>query len=198
MNLPSKINVLIPAIAESILDLLEVYRDDILNIKEGIDAIALELIPSENQEFFALSFRQEKDYKQDGVPDENLRLSSPDWEHYSVFEYKNSRSKLFEDTANKIFGLFKELYTEGEEYNGKQQDINHLILLAATEALLDPRIAEKLRSMEIWADAVEGSELPYTFEYIIMDVDRPYFFNYAELVASNRLISEAKQRLNLN
>jgi len=199
-KLPEKIANLIPLIEDGLLELFEINKEQIKSLNEYIDAISLDVIPSTYQEFFAISFRQDKDYinQNDYTPDISLRYSPADWEYYSIFNYRSCNSPKFEKAANTIFKLFEELYHSVEEYDEIQQDINHLILIAAAEALLKPSVNEKLKECGmITAPKLMNRPDGYSFEYLVTDIDCTFNFNYCEFVIANRMINAVSEKFNL-
>ncbi len=200
IKLPHKISQLIPIIEDGILDLFEIHKDEIKSLNEYIDAVSLDIIPSTYQEYFAISFRQDKDYvnQETFVTDNDLRYSPADWEYYSIFDYNNCKSTKFTSAAKTVFKLFQEFYKEGDDYDGKQGDINHLIFLAAAEGLLKPAVAKKMQECNIipapvLIDAPDG----YSFEYLVLDMDKIFNFNYCEHIIANRMSKAVAEKLNL-
>lgn len=199
-KLPQKIAQLIPVIEEGLLDLFEIHKKDINSLSESVDAISFDIIPSTYQEYFAISFRQDKDYvDQDSfIEDISLRYSPADWKYYNFLDYRKSSSAKFKNAAATVFGVFKEPYESVEEYDEIQMDINHLIFIAAAEALLKPSIAQKLKECGIGtAPILSSSPDGYSFEYLVTDEDRTFNFNYCEHIIANRMTNEIANKLNL-
>jgi hypothetical protein len=122
----------------------------------------------------ALSFRICTD-EQEGA---RFRYSPADWKHYHFLGAESSF-----DPAREFTRRVHEAAGGGHA----QHEVMHLIYLAAAEALLDARIAHRLRSFGIDAPVL-GDRLPGgPFEYMVLDEDRVFKANYCEILVANRL-----------
>lgn len=198
-ELPPKIAQLIPLVEAALIDLFEQHKDELAPMEYDINGISFDLIPSAYQTYSAISLRQEADYQdmETYEVDESMRYSPADWEYYSIFESKSCKSVKFREASEFVFKLFEELYESVEEYDGIQQDINHLILTAAAEALLQPSVAAKLAECGVLNAPTLDTEPEYAFEYIVMDEDRPFSFNFCDFVLAGRKTAEVTQKLSL-
>ncbi|WP_345027308.1 hypothetical protein [Flavivirga jejuensis] len=197
--LPEKVAQIIPMLENALVDLFELHKNELAPMEYDISGISFDLIPSAYQTYSAISFRQDKDHKDSDtyVDDESLRYSPADWEYYSIFEHSNCKSVKFKEASEFVFKLFEELYESVEDYNGLQQDINHLILTAAATALLKPSVAAKLKECGILNAPTLDAEPDFCFEYIVKDEDRPFNFNYCEYVMATRATNQVINKLKL-
>ncbi|AWH84707.1 hypothetical protein HYN59_06045 [Flavobacterium album] len=180
---------------EALVDLFELHRDELVAL-DTVDGISFDIIPSAYQTYAAISFRQQSDYlSMDPYNEDRALMYSPgDWEYYSLLEYRTCRSEKFREAAKYIFRIFEEIYEEVGEYDGIQQDINHLLYSSIAEGAMQRSVAAKLQECGVDAPIIEY-RFQYGFDYMVMDVDSPTLFNYCDLVVADRMTKMADKKL---
>jgi len=194
--LPQKISQIIPMYEQALLELFTLHKDELIKLAkldDWVDGISFEMIPNAYQNYSAISFRQGNDYKNY----ESLKYSPADWVHYSLLDYKTSKSEKFKEVSEFIFQLYEEIENKTEKYDKLQMDINHLIFIAVAEAVLQPTVAEKLREFGFHASVITNTPDSYTFEYIVSDADKHFNFNYCDLIVANRMTNEVLKKLKI-
>jgi hypothetical protein len=126
-----------------------------------------------------LSFRTSEDDKSE------IRYSPPDWKGYQFIGGVNSE-KSIAPALDYVDQMSKGVSDDPD----RAQEMNHLIYLAAADALLDPSVAKLLQSCNAKASVIEN-QLPYRefawFEYVVVDVDQVFKMNYCQLICANRV-----------
>jgi hypothetical protein len=141
----------------------------------GIDGLCYDILPWHG--IVALSFRVVEDERNE-VPHRWYRYSPADWKHYDFVGDETTFDAAREHTHR--------IYMAAGDPR-RQQEVMHLISLAAADALLDPGVAHRLQSFGIAAPVVVD-ELPRgRFEYMVIDEDRVIKANYCEIVMANRI-----------
>jgi hypothetical protein len=132
-----------------------------------VNGISLDLTPWHGG--IGLAFRLQSDPRND---------NSADWDY---FEFVSGQTCAALRTAA---AYIRDVYrSEGQE---GPLGLAHLIFLAGAEALLDERVAEYLRSLDIDAPVVRERFQDHVFEYIVTDPDGTVRANYCEIVVANR------------
>ena len=197
----NNISELVPLIEDALIDLFEVYKEDIKAVSEDINGISFDLIPSTYCEYSAISFRQESDYltMDPYNHDEAMELSPADWDLYSMLEYRTCKSEKFKNVSKQIFEMFSSIYeaNDREDYNGIQQDINFLLLSAAAKALLSPMVTKKLRECGLDTAPVVKSSLSRATYYRVTDQDLGNHFNFCEFITARKKTKSVTKKLNL-
>lgn len=190
-----KIAQIAPMLEEALVDLFELHRDEITAL-ETIDGISFDIIPSAYQTYAAISFRQQSDYlSMDPYNEDRALMYSPgDWEYYSLLEYRTCKSEKFSEAAKAIFRLYEEIYEEVGEYDGIQQDINHLLYSAIAEGAMQRAVAAKLQECGVDAPIIDD-RFQYGFDYMVTDTDSPVAFNYCDLIVANRMTKMVDKKL---
>jgi hypothetical protein len=136
-----------------------------------VNGISLDLAPWHGG--VGLSLRLQSDPRRgDG------RYNSADWDY---FDFVSGQTCAALRTAG---AYIRDIYlSEGQE---GPLGLAHLIFLAGAEALLDERVAEYLRSLDIDAPIVRERFQDHVFEYIVTDPDGTVRANYCEIVVANR------------
>lgn len=70
---------------------------------------------------------------------------------------------------------------------GEAEDLRHVLFMAAAEALLDPEIANILRSYGVDAPDFGSALGGYPFYFYVMDPDEALRVNYCDVVRANRV-----------
>ena len=194
-ELPPKIKQIVPMLEEALTDLFEQHKDELMELK-WINGISFDIIPSDN--YAAISFRKQTDYltMDPFNEDRALMYSAGDWEFYSLLEYSTCKSDKFREASQFIFDLFMEIYESSGEYDGVQQDINHLLYLAIAEAGLQPSVAQKLNEHGLGVPVITD-HFEYGFEYMVTDMDSPVYFNFCDAIVANRMTAAVAEKLKL-
>ena len=120
-----------------------------------------------------VSFRSSADSEQ-------FRYEPGDWQGYALIGPHNAAKPLA--PAMQIVGAAYVL--AGDEVG---QESNHLIQLAAADAILDPKVAQLLQECGVRASIITDS-IPYgLFEFVVVDEDRVFRANYCEIVVAMRV-----------
>ena len=180
---------------EALTDLFEQHKDELMEL-EWINGISFDIIPSDS--YAAISFRKQSDYlTMDPFSEDRTLMYSPgDWEFYSIFEYSTCKSEKFRKVSQFIFGLYMEIYESSGEYDGVQQDINHLLYMAIAEAGVQPSVAQKLNEYGLGVPVIT-ERFEHGFEYMVTDMDSPVYFNFCDLVVANRMTETIAEKLKL-
>jgi hypothetical protein len=160
--------------AEEIRSLEAKYRKDWCG---GLWGLSLDVLPW--WPMVTLSFRTSEDDKSE------IRYSPPDWKGYQFIGGVNSE-KSIAPALDYVDQMSKGVSDDPD----RAQEMNHLIYLAAADALLDPSVAKLLQSCNAKASVIEN-QLPYRefawFEYVVVDVDQVFKMNYCQLICANRV-----------
>ncbi len=195
--LADKIKQIVPMLEEALVDLFEQHKYELAGLGR-INGISFDIIPSAYQTYSAISFRKQSDYlSMDPFNEDRALMYSPgDWEHYSLLEYSTCKSEKFREASGFIFRLFEDIYEAAGEYDGIQQDINHLLYSVIAEAGLQPSVAQKLNECGLSVPIVTNG-FEYGFEYMVTDMDSPIYFNYCDMVVANRMTAVVAEKLKL-
>ncbi len=143
----------------------------------GLGGLSLDVLPW--WPMVTLSFRTAEDDKRE------IRYSPADWKGYQFISEVNA-----EKAIAPALDYVDRMYKSVSDDPARCQEINHLIYLAAADALLDPSVAKLLQSCNAKASVIEN-QLPYRefawFEYIVVDVDKVFNLNYCQLICANRV-----------
>lgn len=139
-----------------------------------IDGIAFDVHPDYG--YVALSLRESK-----GL---SLSWNSADWPH---FEFVNSQQHKYDPLMEAVSHMRAcyEPYAQSTTYHGVE--IRHLMMVSAAFALIDPAVADLLRSFEIEAATWDGRMYPDPryFEYVVLNAMESDRLNYCELMRQN-------------
>lgn len=143
------------------------------NIAFPISGISLDMAPWQGG--IGLSVRQASEFEDD------RRHNSADWEYFDL-------------VSNTTFGglqpaaeFIEQAYVSEGADSPARHEMAHLLFLAGAEALLDARVADRLREIGVNARSYQIEFLRGDFEYMVLDPDATVRFNYCELVLANRV-----------
>lgn len=164
---------------QGILDALDDRADVIASIERiphvdyPVSGIALDMAPWHAGIGLALRLASEFEH--------NRRYNSAELAHFDLVS--NTTFPGLQPAADFID---RALSSEGEEHSAWRQ-MAHLIFLAGAEALLDARVALRLRELGVEAPVYGDEFMERGFEYMVFDPDRVVRANYCELVLANRV-----------
>ena len=141
-----------------------------------IDGIAFDLHPDHG--YIALSLREN-----DSV---YRSQNSADWAH---FEFVSSQEHDFPPLHDALAYIVQAYGPYAEAATNRATELQHLILLAAADALTAPSVAKLLRSFDIEAAVWDHRTFPDPgyFDYVVSDANGDVRLNYCELVRANRI-----------
>lgn len=98
--------------------------------------------------------------------------------------YLSSLNGPCDEELGPMVELIERFMASGE---GSEEDLRHLLFVAAAEALLDAEVAAVLRTFGISAPSFGSSLGGAPFYYYVMDPDEALRMNYCDLVRANRV-----------
>ncbi|MAG94332.1 MAG: hypothetical protein CMJ48_11350 [Planctomycetaceae bacterium] len=143
--------------------------------RSGICALSYDILPW--QAFIAIDFCTASD----DYPAVKLTPADDCWSGYELIGVHNAEEQLT-PAIDYVFNLHQ-TYPDSRE-------LYHLIWMAAADALLDPKIAEVLRSAGLAVDAA-ADEMPDSSKitHVVTDMDRVFEGNYCEMIVAQRVMS---------
>jgi hypothetical protein len=145
----------------------------------NVDGVAFGIFPW--HQTAGLSFRTSDDKKTTVIYDEkehdlDIRYSPADWKfgHH-----------MTDDGLESVGEHLGEVYPMTGGTPG--QEVHHLLLLAAADALLDEGVAHLLQEFGLHAE-IRTDQVPWGgFEYMVFDDDQAFKANYCEIILANRV-----------
>jgi len=172
----------------ALLELFEEHQDEIAEIAGAVDGISYDILPHER--YAAVSFRTTVDEE---------KYSPADWEHYSLLEYRNSKSEKFKAFSKRLFQLFFEIQASSDDFEDIEAVINDVLLTAIAKAVIRPSVAEKLKDCGISNAPVITDTFDTTVEYIVsLSEYGEEPFNYCQSVLSGTETKPVDERIRLD
>ena len=145
------------------------------NIEHPISAISFDILPWFPRVGFSLRTVSDAD---------KWRFEPAAWEHTDI------ASNITFAGLEPATTYLEQAYSSADSPTGEAAaEIAHMMFLAGAEALLDPKVAMCLQSVDVNAPLVTDGFLRNNqcFEYFVFDGDKTIHANYCEIVIANRV-----------